>query len=161
MKNLILLVAAVMCVFGMSMKAQAGVPDLKKVENEVKQRMTEFITTCRDYNNVEQQENQPDFMTNDYNEKFIACIQRAGEENMPWPDFDPWIDAQDFDNVSFTIKSIKAIDKDNAVMTLVAENLGEVMEKIVKWVREEGVMKIDDFTTSGTYMRDVMDEFLE
>ena len=126
MKNLILLVAAVMCVFGMSMKAQAGVPDLKKVENEVKQRMTEFITTCLDYNNLEQQENQPDFMTNDYNEKFIACIQRAGEENMPWPDFDPWIDAQDFDNVSFTIKSIKAIDKDNAVMTLVAENLGEM-----------------------------------
>lgn len=103
---------------------------LKKVENEVKQRMTEFITTCLDYNNLEQQENQPDFMTNEYNENFIACIQRAGEENMPWPDFDPWIDAQDFDNVSFTIKSIKAIDKDNAVMTLVVENLGEVMEKL-------------------------------
>ncbi len=95
------------------------------------------------------------FMTREYNEVEARGMASVGEDDI-WLDFDPWIDAQDFDRVSFTVKNVYTINKDNAIVELEVRNFGTVKSKYLSMKRQDGVFKIDDFTTSGTTMRKIM-----
>ncbi len=132
----------------------------EEVKNEVTAQVNKFISTCFKYGEGKglDVDAVPGFRTSDYNDAEDKCYKKAGEDL--WIDYDPWIDAQEFENVSFTVKNVFTLGNDKAVVELEVKNMENVTAKYLSMKRQDGAFKIDDFTTSGNTMRTFMEDYL-
>jgi len=127
------------------------------MNKEVTDRMNDYIAKCLHYDKTTADNtNAQLFLTSDYIEEYDECDKLYEDEGMSWMNFDPWIDAQDYDEVKFEVKQVLVKNKDKAMVVLNVTNYGKTNTKWVKMKRENGLMKIDDFETSGTSMRTMM-----
>ena len=145
-------------------EAVESVDSTSIVKEEVEQRMNDFIKKHLDYSDWHNinKNTLNYFMTKAYKDEYKKCDKRAQKvgDEVGWIDYDPWIDAQDFEKVVITIKDIDVINPNKAIVKLDIKNF-ELLNKEVTWVREDGVMKIDNFTTIDTDMRAMMKSYLK
>ncbi|MCQ2287530.1 MAG: hypothetical protein MJZ74_00330 [Muribaculaceae bacterium] len=132
---------------------------------EVKARMQEYIDFYMKNIKEEKYEvlyEKSGFYTKDYVKGEEMCqlqAEKDGEE-IGWIEYDTWVDAQEFYNTSFEIKRVLVLNHDEAMVELLVSNCDETKVKRVMWKREGKKMLIDDYSTSGSMMRDMMDKYL-
>ncbi len=141
------------CLTPMGKKLFVGETTLEEVKTEAETMTSEFITNCLDYeNSIPDAEKMKEYFSEEYTEANAKWI----DDGIGWLDYDPWIDAQDFDDVSFTVKNVYTVSKDKAIVELEVKNFGSVQSKYLVWKRQDGKLKLDDYTTSGTTIRTIM-----
>ena len=135
-----------------------------KTAAEVKKRMQEYLDFYLK-NVKEEKYDKLNDRNNFYTIEFVIaermCQRQAWEdgEETGWIDYDTWVDAQDIYNLSFEIKRVLVRNHNEAMVELVVNNCDEKRVKRVIWAREKE-MCIDDYSTSGTMMRDMMIKYL-
>lgn len=131
---------------------------------EAEKRMNEYSSKYLKYGDIpEKLTSDENYYTKAYVDGMKQCEAKteADGEEMGWLDFDYWIDAQDYDGVEFKVVKVYVKNHDEAMVELAVKNFGEVRSKYVIWKREDGVLKIDDLSTSGTTMRSMMKYYLK
>lgn len=137
-----------------------------KTAAETKSRMQEYLNYYlknlkeEKYNKLNDRKN---FYTKEFikNEKMCQAKAEAEGEEIGWIEYDTWVDAQEFYNLSFKIKRVLVRNHNEAMVELVVNNCDIKTVKRVIWKREGNKMCIDDYSTSGTMMRDMMEKYLK
>ncbi len=76
-------------------------------------------------------------------------------------DSDHWVCGQDFSDLSFSVKSVKATGKNQCLAEVEIKNCGAVVNLTLVLVEEKGEWKIDDFVTDGSSEKESMKEYVD
>lgn len=102
-----------------------------------------------EYNAGKEEKNyEKRFCSKEYNEIYAQTLKKddalAEQGCIGFFDADHWLNAQDWGNVSYSIRGVKLISQDKARAKVVIKNLGQCQEVEIGLVKEEGKWKIDD-----------------
>lgn len=133
------------------------------IASQVQQRAGDFLAKCLDYSDNNNVMISGANFTKDYNAQFELCNKHAQQLDgeMSWLNFDPWIDAQDYQDVSYKLGRTLVRNANMAMTEVEITNMGNTLTKQILWKREGGKWLIDNFTTSATKMRIMMRDFLK
>ena len=98
--------------------------------------------------------------TTDFDHKFLSSgflqldsivheIDKSYPGELGFRDYDHWIQAQDWENLSYTIDSTEQVSDTRAEVWMTIFNFGTKTPLQLSMVKENGVWKIDDFIANG------------
>ncbi len=108
-----------------------------------------YSEVSRGYNaGKEEKDYEKRFCSKEYNEIYAQTLKKdsslAEQGYIGFFDADHWLNAQDWGNVSYSIKGVELTSQDRARAKVVIKNLGQMREVEIGLVKEEGKWKIDD-----------------
>ncbi len=175
MKQMMVLSMALFCLAACAQTKKEGLsPEEKKiVGTEVAARVEGiYDDVCSWYNKQVDLLGGNDFdkryLTMEFN-KLIAESDEISQKNevLPPNDYDHWIQAQDWEEISARVDSVNVLTADTANVFLTITNMGEktalevVMAKSVKQGDKAPLWYIDDFITSDFSERAMLKEFID